>query len=257
MTSTASMSPFASAVATLGGKFVLPDHARWDDARRAWNLTVDQRPTAVVLPESAEDVVAAVELAQAFGLRVAAQGTGHNAAPLGPLDDTILVKTERMRRIEIDPETRTARVDAGVRSLELVEAAARHGLSPLPGSSPDVGVVGYTLGGGVSWFGRKYGLASSNVCAIELVTAGGSLVRADREHEPELFWALPWRRRQLRHRHRDRAAARPRPRGLRGHPLVADRARPRGPARLGRADPQRTAGRADHRRALPPAPAAA
>ncbi|MGZ6728750.1 MAG: FAD-binding oxidoreductase [Gaiellaceae bacterium] len=190
MTSTASISPFASAVATLGGKFVLPDHARWDDARRAWNLTVDQRPTAVVLPESAEDVVAAVELAQAFGLRVAAQGTGHNAAPLGPLDDTILVKTERMRRIEIDPETRTARVDAGVRSLELVEAAARHGLSPLPGSSPDVGVVGYTLGGGVSWFGRKYGLASSNVCAIELVTAGGSLVRADREHEPELFWAL-------------------------------------------------------------------
>jgi FAD/FMN-containing dehydrogenase len=77
-----------------------------------------------------------------------------------------------------------------VRSLALVEAAAVHGLSPLAGSSPDVGVVGYTLGGGLSWFGRKYGLAASSVRAFELVTADGLLVRADREHEPDLFWAL-------------------------------------------------------------------
>jgi FAD binding domain len=135
-------------------------------------------------------VMAAVELAKAFGLRVSAQGTGHNAAPLGPLEDTVLVKTERMRGIEIDPEAQVARIDAGVRSVELVEAAAQHGLAPLAGSSPDVGVVGYTLGGGLSWFGRKHGLAASHVHAIELVTADGRLVRADREHEPELFWAL-------------------------------------------------------------------
>ena len=95
-----------------------------------------------------------------------------------------------MREIQIDPEARIARIDAGVRSLELVEAAAQHGLAPLPGSSPDVGVVGYTLGGGISWFGRKYGLAASNVHAIELVTGDGRLVRADHEHEPDLFWAL-------------------------------------------------------------------
>jgi FAD binding domain len=181
---------FDRAVAALGGKIVLPEHPGWDEARLAWNLAVDQQPAAVVFPETAEDVVAAVELARAFGLRVAAQGTGHNAGPLGQLDDTILVKTERLRGIEIDPETRVARVDAGVRSLELVEAAARHGLSPLPGSSPDVGVVGYTLGGGLSWFGRKYGLAANSVHAIELVTADGRFVRADREHESDLFWAL-------------------------------------------------------------------
>jgi FAD/FMN-containing dehydrogenase len=95
-----------------------------------------------------------------------------------------------MRAIEIDPETRIARIDAGVRSLELVEAAAQHGLAPLAGSSPDVGVVGYTLGGGLSWFGRKYGLAASHVHAIEVVTADGRLVRADGEHDPDLFWAL-------------------------------------------------------------------
>ncbi len=181
---------FERAVRALDGKIVLPEHARWDEARLAWNLAVDQQPAAVAFPESAEDVAAAVELAQAFGHRVAAQGTGHNAAALGELDDTILVKTERMRRVEIDPEARIARIEAGVRSLELVESAAHHGLSPLPGSSPDVGVVGYTLGGGFSWFGRKHGLAANNVHAIELVTADGRLVRADREHEPDLFWAL-------------------------------------------------------------------
>jgi FAD binding domain len=191
MTTTARTRKLKRSVAALTGRIVvLPEHPNWDQARLAWNLAVDQQPAAVVFPESAEDVMAAVELAKAFGLRVSAQGTGHNAAPLGPLEDTVLVKTERMRGIEIDPEAQVARIDAGVRSVELVEAAAQHGLAPLAGSSPDVGVVGYTLGGGLSWFGRKHGLAASHVHAIELVTADGRLVRADREHEPELFWAL-------------------------------------------------------------------
>ena len=191
MTTTAPTRKLKRSVAALtGGIVVLPEHPNWDEARLAWNLAVDQQPAAVVFPESAQDVIAAVELARAFELRVTAQGTGHNAAPLGPLEDTVLVKTERMRGIEIDPEAQVARIDAGVRSVELVEAAAQHGLAPLAGSSPDVGVVGYTLGGGLSWFGRKHGLAASHVHAIELVTAEGRLVRADREHEPELFWAL-------------------------------------------------------------------
>src|SRR5262249_36490352 len=95
-----------------------------------------------------------------------------------------------MRGVEIDPASRVARVEAGVVSLELVEAAAAHDLATLGGSSPDVGVIGYTLGGGVSWLGRKHGLAANNVVAVELVTADGSVVRADRESEPDLFWAL-------------------------------------------------------------------
>ena len=190
MTTTARTRKLDRSVTALTGRVVLPEHPNWDEARLAWNLTVDQHPAAVVFPETAGDVIAAVDLARAFELRVTAQGTGHNAAPLGPLEDTILVKTERMRGIEIDPDARIARIDAGVRSLELVEAAAQHGLAPLAGSSPDVGVVGYTLGGGLSWFGRKYGLAASHVHAIELVTADGRFVRADREQEPDLFWAL-------------------------------------------------------------------
>ena len=141
-------------------------------------------------PESAADVAAAVGWAAERGLRVAAQGTGHNAGPLGSLADTVLVRTGRMRGIQVDPHTRTARVEAGAVWLDVVHAAAAHGLAALAGSSPDVGVAGYTLGGGMSFLGRRYGLAANNVRAIEMVTADGRRVRADREHESDLFWAL-------------------------------------------------------------------
>src|SRR5262249_12760432 len=191
------MSMFATATSqradpasTLEGKVVLPENASFDDARRAWNLAVDQRPSCVVFPESARDVAAAVLLARESGRRIAAQGTGHNAAPLGSLEGTILLKTERMRGVTVDPVARSARVEPGVRWLEVVEAAAPHGLAALAGSSPDVGVTGYTLGGGLSWLGRKYGLSCSHVRSIELVAADGRLVRADRENEPDLFWAM-------------------------------------------------------------------
>ena len=95
-----------------------------------------------------------------------------------------------MRGIEVDPEARTARVEAGVLALELGEAAAEHGLCSLPGSSPDVGVTGYTLGGGLSWLGRRYGFACNRVRAIELVTADGEQRTVDAENDPDLFWAL-------------------------------------------------------------------
>jgi len=182
--------PFAGPLPGLAGQLVLPGDHDYDQARQAWNLAVDQRPAAIIRPESAADVAAVVSYAADRGLRIAAQGTGHNAGPLGPLADTILVRTERMRGIRIDPQARTARVEAGVVWLDAVHAAARHGLAALAGSSPDVGVAGYTLGGGLSFLGRKYGLAASSVQAIEVVTADGRLVRADHDHEPDLFWAL-------------------------------------------------------------------
>lgn len=174
----------------VAGQVVLPGDDSWDEARQAWNLAADQRPAAVVFPESAEDVVAVVELARELGLRVAAQGTGHAALPLGPLEGTILVKTSRMRAVEVDPSASRARVEAGVPWQEVADAAAEQGLAGLAGSSPDVGVVGYSLGGGMGWLARRHGLAANSVLAVELVTADGRLVRADRDHHPDLFWAL-------------------------------------------------------------------
>ena len=174
----------------IDGDVVGPGDYAWDEVRQAWNLSVDQRPAAVALPESPEDVMAIVAFAKANDLRVAPQGTGHGAAALDRLDETILLKTERMRHVTIDPDTRIARAEAGVIWIEVVEAAAEHGLAALAGSSPDVGVVGYTLGGGLSWLARKHGIGANQVTAIEVVTASGDFVRADWANEPDLFWAL-------------------------------------------------------------------
>jgi hypothetical protein len=174
----------------LDGDLLSPGEPGWDEARLAWNLAVDQRPAAVVFAESVADVVAVVNYARDEGFRVAAQGTGHFANSLESLADTILLKTSRLRGVEVDPVARTARAEAGVLWEEVSLAAAEHGLAALAGSSPDVGVVGYTLGGGLGWLGRRYGLAANSVVAVELVTADGRRVRADRDHEPGLFWAV-------------------------------------------------------------------
>jgi FAD binding domain len=177
--------------ARVDGDIVLPGDDAWDAARLAWNLAVDQHPAVVAFPESAADVAAVVAYAAEHELRVAMQGTGHGAgARGGELGGAILVKTERMRGIEIDPVSRTGRVEAGVLWAEVAEAAGRYGLAALAGSSPDVGVVGYTLGGGLSWLGRRHGLAASNVVSVEIVTADGAIRRIDAETDPDLFWAV-------------------------------------------------------------------
>jgi FAD/FMN-containing dehydrogenase len=172
------------------GTVAAPEDHDYDDARRAWNLAVDQRPALVAVPETVADVVAVVDHARERGLRVAPQGTGHNAAALASLEHTVLLKTSALREVEIGVEGRRARAGAGVLWAEVTGPASAHGLAPLAGSSPHVGVVGYTLGGGLSWLGRRHGLAANSVIAIELVTADGRVVRTDRDNEPELFWAL-------------------------------------------------------------------
>ena len=182
--------PHRRSPASLGEKVLTAEHPNFDHARRAWNLAVDQRPAAVITPACVEDVVAAVALAQQAGLRIAPQGTGHGAAALGSLEDTILLRTDRLRDVHVDADEGLMRVEAGVTWAEAVKAAGAHGLVLLAGSSPDLGVAGYMLGGGLSWLGRKHGLACNSVEAVELVTAIGRVVRADRDHEPELFWAL-------------------------------------------------------------------
>ena len=170
----------------------LPGDPGYDAARVPWNVAFDQRPAAVAVPHSAEEVADVVRAAAAAGLRVAPQSTGHNAGPLaqGSLDDVVLVRLSEMTGVTIDPEGRRARVLGGTLWQDVVTAAAEHGLAALHGSSPDVAVAGYTLGGGLSWYARQHGLATHQLTAVELVTAGGELVRADVDHHPDLFWAV-------------------------------------------------------------------
>ena len=176
--------------AAIAGQVFVPGEAGYDQARQAWNLAVDQRPAVVVEAGSAADVAQAVRYARAHGIRIAPQGTGHGAGPLEPLDGAMLLRTTRMRRVSIDPAARTARAEAGALWPDVTVPAAQHGLAALAGSSPNVGVTGYTLGGGLGWLARRYGLAANSVTAAELVTPGGDLVRADTDHEPDLFWAV-------------------------------------------------------------------
>ena len=152
---------------SIAGRVATPGDSDWDAARAAWNLAADQNPVAVAFAESPDDVAKVVTFAGRNDVKVAGQGTGHGAVALGPLDDTILLKTERMRGVEVDPGSQTATIAAGVLVEELGAAAQSHGMCSMPGSSPNVGIVGYTLGGGLSWLGRRYGFACNRVNAIE------------------------------------------------------------------------------------------
>jgi FAD/FMN-containing dehydrogenase len=172
------------------GRVLLPGDPRWDDARHGFNLLVDQQPVAIVLAADELDVAATVRHAREHGLRVAPRATGHNAGPLGSLDGTILLDLAGLDEITIDAEARRVRVGAGVRWEQVVPALSELGLAALHGSSPDVGIAGYSLGGGMGWLARKHGLQTNSVTAFEIVTADGHLVRADATHEPDLFWAL-------------------------------------------------------------------
>ncbi len=174
----------------LAGRLAMPGEREWDVARQAFNLALDQRPEAVAFPASADEVATVIRFAREHGLRVAPQRTGHNAAPLGALEGTILLKTSEMSGVDIDADARRARVQGGAQWQDLVPAASDLGLAALHGSAPDIGIVGYSLGGGVGWYARKLGLAASSVTAVELVTGDGRQVRADADSEPDLFWAV-------------------------------------------------------------------
>jgi FAD/FMN-containing dehydrogenase len=174
----------------LAGSIVLPGDAAWDTARQAYNLTIDQQPAAVAFPENERDVQAIVRFASERGLQIAPQRTGHNASPLGSLEGVIVLKTDRLNTVEIDVTGMRVRVGAGVKWESVVPRVSDLGLAVLHGSTPDVSIAGYGLGGGVGWYARKHGLFTNSITAIELVTADGSLRRVDHVNDPELFWAL-------------------------------------------------------------------
>jgi FAD/FMN-containing dehydrogenase len=182
--------PFTDLSARMTGRVVTPSDTDWDATRQVFNLAMDLRPAAVALPRDVKDAIAAVEYANAHGLRVAPQATGHNADALGTLDDVLLVDVRELQDVSIDPGARRVRVGAGVKWQRVVPQLSELGLAALHGSSPDVGIAGYSLGGGMGWLARKYGLQTNSVTAMELVTADGRPTRVDAENEPELFWAL-------------------------------------------------------------------
>jgi hypothetical protein len=174
----------------LTGAVVLPGDPGWDQARSGFNLLLDQHPAAVAYPADARDVAAAVAYAQCAGLRVAPQATAHNQGPLGGMENTLLLNVSGLQEARVDPAAQRVRVGAGVKWDRVAPRLSAHGLAGLHGSSPDVGIAGYSLGGGMGWLARRHGLQANAVTALEVVTADGELVRADAESHPDLFWAM-------------------------------------------------------------------
>jgi FAD/FMN-containing dehydrogenase len=172
----------------LRGALLRPGEEGYDEARAAWNLNAHQRPAVVVMAEGADDVRAAVRFARHEGLGVGVMATGHGVGT--PADGGLLVNTSRMRGVRVDPVARTARVEAGALWKDVIPEARAHGLAGLAGSAPHVGVVGYTMGGGFGWLGRKYGLNSASVVEADVVTSGGELLRVSTEENEDLFWGL-------------------------------------------------------------------
>ncbi|MGX1973857.1 FAD-binding oxidoreductase [Streptomyces kronopolitis] len=189
---TTAPAPDAASLAALarrvGGPVLAPGDEGYDAERSGFQLAYRHRPAVIVGAESAEDVVAAVRFARDHGLPVAVQATGHGLS--AATDGGLLISTRRMAEVTVDPAARTVRVAAGAVWGQVVAAAAPHGLAPLNGSSPGVGVISYTLGGGVGILARTYGYAADLVRSVDLVTADGRLRQLTADRDPELFGAL-------------------------------------------------------------------
>jgi FAD/FMN-containing dehydrogenase len=169
------------------GAVLTPDDGDYAVETACFNThTVHQ--AVLVVAADAEDVAAAVRVAAQHGLMVAVQATGHGAAAAGP--DSVLISTRRLDGVEVDPVTRTAHVGAGVRWQQVLDAAAPHGLAGLCGSAPGVGVVGYTVGGGLGPLARRFGFAADHVLGLEVVGPDGDRRWVDAASDPDLFWAI-------------------------------------------------------------------
>jgi FAD/FMN-containing dehydrogenase len=173
-----------------GGAVHLPGDPAYDEARLPWNLQVDARPVAVAYPAFPDEVASVVQAAASAGLKVAPQGTGHGAPPLaGQLGEAVLLRTSAMTELRVDADRRTARVGAGVLWGDVVERAGGVQLAARHTTSSSVGVVGSSLGGGLSWYARQNGLQCSALTAVELVLADGTFVRATDDSDGDLMWA--------------------------------------------------------------------
>lgn len=172
------------------GQVFLPDDAGYDAARRIWNASIDKHPGLIARCSDAADVVRAVNFARAKQLRVAIRGGGHNVAGRALCDDGIVIDLSAMNRVEVDAEFQTVRAQAGALLGDIDRAAHAHGLAVPAGVVSKTGIAGLTLGGGVGWLVRKYGLSCDNLISCDVVTAEGELITASEEFNEDLFWGL-------------------------------------------------------------------
>ena len=174
----------------LHGELVRPGDEAYDQARRVWNGSISRYPGLIARCAERDDVTAAVRFARRNNVLVAVRGGGHSFPGYSVCDDGLVIDLSLMNGIRVDPETRTARVQAGALLGDLDRATQKYGLAAPSGIVTHTGVAGLTLGGGLGWLMRKYGLAIDQLLSVDVITAGGDFVRASATENPDLFWGV-------------------------------------------------------------------
>src|SRR6185312_4297553 len=174
----------------LDGQLLTPGDAGYDAARTVWNAMVDRRPRMIVRAASPADVVTAVRVARDRGLEIGVRCGGHNVAGFAVPDDGLMIDLTPMGDVRVDPVGRRAYVQGGALLGALDRAAQPYGLATTAGNVSHTGVGGLTLGGGMGWLARRYGLTCDNVLGFDVVTADGERVRATQSENADLFWGL-------------------------------------------------------------------
>ncbi|MCB9490891.1 MAG: FAD-binding oxidoreductase [Dehalococcoidia bacterium] len=182
--------PFNALRAGILGTVVTPDHPDYEEARQVVSIAVDRHPAAIVRCAGTEDVAFTVRFARERGIEIAPRSGAHSGLGHSSIDDAIVIDMGGMRGINIDPVSRTAVVQPGVTSEDLAGPAAAYGLALTTGDTGSVGIGGLTVGGGIGWMARKYGLTIDNLLAATVVTAEGEILRTSVEEHPDLFWAI-------------------------------------------------------------------
>ena len=174
----------------MDGPVITPGAPGFDDGRRVWNAEIDQRPAVIARCTSAADVAAAIGFGRQHGLDIAVRGGAHNTAGTAVCDDGLMVDLSLLSAVAVDPVARRVRAGGGALLADVDAATQAHGLAVPAGLVSHTGVGGLTLGGGMGWLTRKFGLSIDNLASAEVVTADGQVVRAAPDERPDLFWAL-------------------------------------------------------------------
>jgi FAD/FMN-containing dehydrogenase len=175
---------------TFRGDIVPTTHSSYDEHRKIWNGSIDRHPALIARCAGVADVISAVKFGRNTGLPVAVRSGGHSFPGLSVADDALMIDLSPMKGVRVDPEKRTARVQAGVLLGELDRETQAFGLAVPSGIVTHTGVAGLTLGGGIGWIMRKHGLSVDQLVSMDVVTAGGEFVKASKDENPDLFWGL-------------------------------------------------------------------
>jgi FAD binding domain/Berberine and berberine like len=182
--------PYEELGVLLRGSLLLPDNAAYEQARAVYNAMIDRRPAAIARCRDAVDVRACVRFAAEHGLEVAVRGGGHNAGGLGVWDDALVIDLAEMHGVRVDPRARTVQVEGGCLWRDVDQATVGFGMATPSGFLSSTGVGGLTLGGGIGYLSRRFGLTVDNLLSADVVLADGTLVTASESSHPDLFWAL-------------------------------------------------------------------